>query len=49
MQSWTQHAHAAGVNYVFCDGAVKLLSYQIDVNTFNSLCVRNDGTYSENY
>jgi hypothetical protein len=42
-------AHPAGVQFVFCDGAVKLLAYQIDTKTYQSLGVRNDGTYSENF
>jgi len=42
-------AHPAGCHFVFCDGAVKMLSFQIDINTFSSLGVRNDGTLSEIY
>ena len=40
-------AHPQGVQFVFCDGAVKLLSFQIDFKTYQSLGVRNDGTYSQ--
>ena len=41
--------HAAGCHFVFCDGHVQLISFQVDFNTYKSLGVRNDGTYSENY
>lgn len=42
-------AHAQGLHFVFCDGHVQMLNYQVDLNTFQSLGVRNDGTYSQNY
>jgi prepilin-type N-terminal cleavage/methylation domain-containing protein len=42
-------AHPQGVHFVFCDGAVKMLSYQTDYATFRSLGVINDGTASESY
>jgi prepilin-type processing-associated H-X9-DG protein len=42
-------AHSAGVHFVFCDGHVQMLSYQINFATYQSLGVRNDGTVSENY
>jgi prepilin-type N-terminal cleavage/methylation domain-containing protein/prepilin-type processing-associated H-X9-DG protein len=42
-------AHTAGLNFVFCDGHVQLLNFLIDPNTYVSLGVRNDGTYSESY
>ena len=40
-------AHAAGVHFVFCDGHVQMLSFQINFATYQSLGVRNDGTVSE--
>jgi prepilin-type N-terminal cleavage/methylation domain-containing protein/prepilin-type processing-associated H-X9-DG protein len=42
-------AHPSGVQFVFCDGSVKLLSFQINFKTYQSLGVRNDGTYSQDY
>ena len=42
-------AHAQGVQFVFCDGAVKLLSFSINFAVYQSLGVRNDGTLSENF
>ena len=42
-------AHAAGVHFVFCDGHVQMLNFQINPATYQSLGVRNDGTVSENY
>ena len=41
-------AHSAGVHFVFCDGHVQMLSYQVDPATFSSLGVRNDGTPPDN-
>jgi len=42
-------AHSQGFQMVFCDGSVKLLNFKIDLPTYQSLGVRNDGTYSENF
>ena len=42
-------AHAQGCHFVFCDGSVKLISYQISFATYQSLGVRNDGTASEDF
>jgi prepilin-type N-terminal cleavage/methylation domain-containing protein len=42
-------SHVAGVQFVFCDGSVRLLSYSIALNTYSSLGVRNDGTVSESF
>ena len=42
-------AHSQGFQMVFCDGSVKLLNFKIDLLTYQSLGVRNDGTVSENY
>ena len=42
-------AHGQGTHFVFCDGAVKMINYQIDFATFQSLGVRNDGTVSEDF
>jgi len=42
-------AHPSGLHFVFCDGSVKLINYQINFATYQSLGVRNDGTYSQNY
>ena len=41
--------HSQGTHFVFCDGAVKMINYQIDFATFQSLGVRNDGTLSEDF
>ncbi len=42
-------AHPAGLHFVFCDGHVQLLNYQIDLTTYASLGIRNDGNPSDNY
>ena len=42
-------AHPAGLHFVFCDGSVRLLSFQINFAMYQSLGVRNDGTVSENF
>ena len=42
-------AHSQGCHFVFCDGSVKMISYQVDYPTYKSLGVRNDGTVSENF
>ena len=42
-------AHPAGLHFVFCDGHVQLLSYSINLATYSSLGVRNDGNPSEDY
>ena len=42
-------AHPTGCHFVFCDGHVQLISYQINFATYQSLGVRNDGTASEDY
>ncbi len=34
-------AHAAGLHFVFCDGHVQLLSFQVDPKTYQCLGVRN--------
>jgi prepilin-type N-terminal cleavage/methylation domain-containing protein len=36
-------AHASGCHFVFCDGAVKLISYQIDAEIHRRLGNRQDG------
>jgi prepilin-type processing-associated H-X9-DG protein len=36
-------AHATGANFVFCDGAVRLIHYRVDPETFRRACCRNDG------
>ena len=41
--------HSQGVHFVFCDGAVQMISYQIDFATYQSLGVRNNGTASETW
>jgi type II secretory pathway pseudopilin PulG len=41
--------HYQGVHFVFCDGAVRLIGFQVDLATFQSLGVRNDGTLSEDF
>ena len=35
-------AHPSGVNFVFCDGNVRLISYNIDPRTYSLLGCRND-------
>jgi prepilin-type N-terminal cleavage/methylation domain-containing protein/prepilin-type processing-associated H-X9-DG protein len=42
-------AHAQGVHFVFCDGHVQMLNYQVDTATYRSLGVRNDGTGAGDY
>jgi len=42
-------AHSAGVQFVFCDGRVQLISYQVDLTVYTNLGCRNDGNVSENY
>ena len=49
MSSGFGSAHAQGCHFVFCDGSVKLISYQINFATYQSLGVRNDGTLSEDF
>jgi prepilin-type N-terminal cleavage/methylation domain-containing protein/prepilin-type processing-associated H-X9-DG protein len=39
--------HTQGVNFVFCDGSVRNISYQIAPLVYQSLGVRDDGTPSE--
>ncbi len=41
--------HPQGVQFVFCDGHVQLLSFQVDFPTYRSLGIRNDGTVSDSY
>jgi prepilin-type N-terminal cleavage/methylation domain-containing protein/prepilin-type processing-associated H-X9-DG protein len=36
-------AHSSGCQFVFCDGSVHLIGYQIDRNTHTNLARRNDG------
>ncbi len=36
-------AHAAGCNFVFCDGSIHTISYSIDALTHSHLGARNDG------
>jgi prepilin-type N-terminal cleavage/methylation domain-containing protein/prepilin-type processing-associated H-X9-DG protein len=45
LNNWTQFgsAHASGVNYVFCDGSVHMISYGVDPTVFPMLCNRADG------
>ena len=35
--------HAGGVNFVFCDGGVRMVSFTIDPTVFQQLASRNDG------
>lgn len=35
--------HAAGGQFVLCDGSVRTLAFSIDAVTFGCLCNRNDG------
>jgi prepilin-type N-terminal cleavage/methylation domain-containing protein/prepilin-type processing-associated H-X9-DG protein len=46
---WFGSAHSQGAHFVFCDGSVKVINYNIDFPTYQSLAVRNDGTVSENF
>jgi prepilin-type N-terminal cleavage/methylation domain-containing protein len=36
-------AHDSGVGYVYADGSVKFLRFELDLNVYQNLCVRNDG------
>jgi hypothetical protein len=36
-------AHAAGAQFVLCDGGVKLIRYTVDPEVFRRLSSRNDG------
>jgi len=36
-------AHSSVTGFVFADGSVKFLRYDMDVQTYRNLCVRNDG------
>jgi prepilin-type N-terminal cleavage/methylation domain-containing protein len=36
-------AHAAGFNAVLCDGSVRVINYNIDLEVLARLCARNDG------
>ena len=38
-------AHTAGICSVFVDGSVQLLSYTVDLTTFNNLGHRQDGAF----
>ena len=42
-------AHPSGVQFVFCDGAVHSLGYNIDSTVYQNLGCRNDGVVSENF
>ncbi len=42
-------AHAAGTNFVYCDGSVRLITYQISLTIYQNLGCRNDGQVDENY
>ena len=46
---WFGSPHSQGAHFVFCDGSVKMLNFNIDYPTYQSLAVRNDGTASENF
>ena len=39
---WAFHSNV-GANFLYCDGSVHFLPYQIDVNVFKALCTRNGG------
>jgi prepilin-type N-terminal cleavage/methylation domain-containing protein len=40
-------AHSAGLNVVFCDDAVRFVSYDIDVEVWNNMAHRGDGQIVE--
>jgi prepilin-type processing-associated H-X9-DG protein len=42
-------AHAAGVNFVYCDGSVRLITYSINLAIYQNLGCRNDGQNNDNY
>jgi prepilin-type N-terminal cleavage/methylation domain-containing protein/prepilin-type processing-associated H-X9-DG protein len=42
-------SHSAGVNFVFCDGSVKLIPYSIDPLIYSYLSNRQDGKAIPNY
>jgi len=42
-QSWFGAAHPSGCHFVFCDGSVKKISYNVDAATFKGLGTRAGG------
>jgi prepilin-type N-terminal cleavage/methylation domain-containing protein/prepilin-type processing-associated H-X9-DG protein len=46
---WFGSPHSQGAHFVFCDGSVKMINYNVDFPTYQSLAIRNDGTVSENF
>jgi prepilin-type N-terminal cleavage/methylation domain-containing protein/prepilin-type processing-associated H-X9-DG protein len=47
---WEFHfgsAHSGGFNCVFADGGVRTISYDIDLNVFNSIGTRNGSSFGE--
>jgi prepilin-type processing-associated H-X9-DG protein len=46
---WFGSCHSQGTHFLFCDGSVKMLPYNIDFPTYQSLSVRNDGTADEKF
>jgi hypothetical protein len=42
-------AHLAGLNFVYCDGAVQLISFSIDLKTYACLGCRNDRVKLDQY
>jgi prepilin-type processing-associated H-X9-DG protein len=36
-------AHQAGVNFLFADGSIRLVGYDVTLTTFQQLCDRDDG------
>ena len=45
--NWFGSAHSQGAHFVFCDGSVKLINYNIDLTTYQNLGSRNSGTVFE--
>ena len=44
-QFWSHHS--AGANFVFVDGSVRLLTYDLDEEVFRALCSRDGHDYAE--
>ncbi|MEO2046224.1 MAG: DUF1559 domain-containing protein [Pirellulales bacterium] len=47
MQSSFGSSHNGGFNTVFCDGSVKSITFDIDLEVFERVCSRNDGELYE--
>ena len=36
-------SHVGGIHMVLCDGSVRNLAYNVDLNVMRRICVRDDG------